>query len=135
MKHKTSVVLTALLGVFALASAPTSAHSIKDVNKNAVKISGTVPGMGEHWANPKDLPLGPIYGTKNGKLVFAEFMMSQQDFMDGKSFKNLRLGNGKALPPVDHMDVEFLLKGHEGWEIPHYDIHMFFVTHGEHMKF
>ena len=28
---------------------------------SVVKISPVVPEMGEHWANPKDLPLGPIY--------------------------------------------------------------------------
>ncbi len=135
MNNKTSIILTSILGAFVVAAAPARAHSVKDINKDAVKISGNVPTMGEHWANPKDLPLGPIYGTKNGKLVFAEFMMSQKDFMDGKSFKNLRLGNTKALPPVDHVDIEFMHKGHEGWEIPHYDVHMFFVTHAVHMKF
>src|SRR5687768_5429681 len=48
--------------------------------KGTVKVSGVVPGMGEHWANPKDLPLGPIYCVHKGKVVCLEFMISQADF-------------------------------------------------------
>lgn len=36
------------------------------------------------------------------------------------------------LPPIDHIDVEFVPKGHEGITVPHYDIHIYFVSHAEH---
>ena len=93
----------------------------------AVKVSPPVPGMGVHWANPKDLPLGPIYCVMRGKIVCAEFMIQHQAFIDGKSFERLRLGMQGKLPPVDHLDVTYMPHGHEGFEIPHYDLHMYFV--------
>lgn len=33
-----------------------------------------VPKMGENWADPKNLPLRPIFGIHNEKLVFLESM-------------------------------------------------------------
>lgn len=41
-----------------------------------------------------------------------------------------------ALPghKIDHVDVEYHPKGHEGFPIPHYDIHAYYVSHAEHMK-
>ena len=60
-----------------------------------------------------------------GKVVCLEFMMSQEDFADGKSWPELAGLSG--LPAVDHVDIGFQAHGHEGFETPHYDIHMFFI--------
>lgn len=101
--------------------------SVADLPPGTVKVSPPVPGMGEHWANPKDLPLGPIYCVMGGKVICAEFMIQHQAFIDGKSFERLRLGMKGTLPPVDHLEVTYMPHGHEGFEVPHYDLHMYFV--------
>ncbi|THF82142.1 hypothetical protein [Cohnella fermenti] len=53
--------------------------------EGTIKITESVPAMGEHWANPQagDLPMGPVYGVHDGKLVFLEFMIAQEDFING----------------------------------------------------
>ena len=94
--------------------------------KGTIKVSETVPGMGEHWADPRDLPLGPIYCVHKGKVVCIEYMISQADFQAGKSWP--ALSGLKTLPAVNHINVGFEPKGHEGYEIPHYDMHVFFVS-------
>jgi hypothetical protein len=93
--------------------------------KGTIKISEVVPRMGEHWANPKDLPLGPIYCVYKGKVICLEFMISQADFQAGKSWPELT--GLKNLPPVNHINMGFEPHGHEGYEIPHYDMHVYFV--------
>jgi hypothetical protein len=91
-----------------------------------VQVSPVVPLMGEHWANPAQLPLGPIYCVHEGKIVCLEFMISQAEFEAGKSWPEL--SGIKGLPPVDHVNVGFEPHGHEGFEVPHYDVHMFFIS-------
>jgi hypothetical protein len=93
---------------------------------NIIQVSPVVPAMGEHWADPSTLPLGPIYCVHQGKIVCLEFMMSQQDFADGKSWPDL--SGMEGLPPVNHVNISFEAQGHEGFEVPHYDIHMYFLT-------
>ncbi|WP_181444410.1 hypothetical protein [Bacillus sp. 03113] len=92
-----------------------------------------IPKMGEHWANPEagDLPIGPIYGVYNGKLVFLEYMIDQEDFIQGKNHVNLEGMKGVPMPPVVQVDIEFQSHGHTGFEIPHYDIHNYFITDEE----
>jgi uncharacterized protein YjiS (DUF1127 family) len=101
--------------------------SVADLPPGTVKVSPPVPGMGEHWANPKDLPLGPIYCVMDGKVICAEFMIQHEAFIKGQSFERLRLGMPAKLPAVDHLEVTFMPHGHEGFEVPHYDLHMYFV--------
>jgi hypothetical protein len=85
--------------------------------------------MGEHWADPKDLPLGPVYCVMNGRVTCMEFMIAQQDMRDGKSLEGLRPWKASTAPqpPVNHMNFDFMPKGHPGFEIPHYDVHLYFV--------
>jgi hypothetical protein len=59
-----------------------------------------IPAMGEHWGNPIDMPTGPIYGVFEGKLVFIEYMISQKDFAEGKSYVNLPGMKGLPLQPL-----------------------------------
>lgn len=103
-----------------------------DLPPGMVRISPHVPGMGEHWANPRDLPLGPVYCVMEGRVTCMEFMISQQDLRDGKSFERLRpwFAGGAPQPPVDHMEFNFMPQGHPGFEVPHYDVHMYFVPAG-----
>lgn len=93
---------------------------------DAVQISAVVPKMGEHWANPKDLPLGPIYCVYEGKVVCIEYMIAQQDFADGNSWPVL--AGMTDLPSINHVDIGFEPNGHEGYEVPHYDLHIFFIS-------
>lgn len=92
-----------------------------------------VPAMGAHWANPQvgDAPMGPIYGVYKGKLVFIEYMIAQEDFVQGESHVNLGGMKGMPMPRIEQTDVEFQPKGHPGFEVPHYDIHNYFVTEEE----
>ena len=100
---------------------------------DALLVSPCVRGMGEHWANPKNLPLGPIYGTYRGKPVFSEIMIDKKAFAAGKSYLDLL----KPLPgyTIDHVDVEFVPYGHAGYPIPHYDLHAYYVPHAVHEAF
>ena len=91
-----------------------------------VKVSGVVPRMGEHWADPKDLPLGPIYCVHKGKVICIEYMISQGDFQAGKSWPELT--GLKNLPSINHVNMGFEPKGHEGFTVPHYDMHIYFVS-------
>ncbi|MGO4888044.1 hypothetical protein ACJ2A9_09825 [Anaerobacillus sp. MEB173] len=38
---------------------------------------------------------------------------------------------GLPSPLINHTNIEFLPEGHEGFEVPHYDIHHYFVTPSE----
>ncbi len=101
--------------------------------EGTVQVSACVPGMGEHWAQPSDLPFGPIYGVMGERLVFVEIMVAQSDFAAGKSWRDLlKPLKGYA---IDHVDVEFEPQGHEGYPVPHYDIHAYFVPHAEHLGY
>ena len=99
----------------------------------AVMVSPCVAAMGSHWANPKDLPFGPIYGVMDGRPVFTEVMVDQKLFAAGKSWNDLL----KPLPghKIDHVDIWFEPKGHQGYPIPHYDIHAYYVSHATHMAY
>ena len=100
---------------------------------NALLVSPCIKGMGEHWANPKYLPFGPIYGVYDGKPVFSEVMIDKKAFASGKSYREAL----KPLPgyAIDHVDIEYVPYGHAGYPIPHYDIHAYYVSHVTHMAY
>ncbi len=100
---------------------------------DAVLVSPCVVAMGEHWANPKSLPFGPIYGVYNGKPVFTEVMIDQKAFAAGKSWDKLLT----PLPgyKIDHVDIDFVPYGHSGYPIKHYDVHAYYVPHETHTAF
>ncbi|NIK79240.1 hypothetical protein FHS15_004398 [Paenibacillus castaneae] len=104
--------------------------------EGTIKISESVPAMGEHWSNPQagDLPNGPIFGVHDGKLVFLEYMIAQDDFIKGVNHTNLDGMKGVPSPAVVQVDIEFQQHGHEGFEVPHYDIHAYFITDEEQQK-
>ena len=125
-----------LLGVLASSALAQSAFdtlpNADTLPEGVVQLSPTVPGMGEHWGNPADMPLGPIYCVHEGKIVCLEFMIAQEDFAAGQSWPALA-GMG-GLPPVDHVNMGFEAAGHEGFEVPHYDMHLYFLSPEEMAK-
>jgi hypothetical protein len=127
---KRNLVAVVILGLAAGAAQAESAYDrLPDATMlpaNVVQISPLVPTMGEHWADPATLPLGPIYCVHNGKIVCLEFMMSQEDYAGGKSWPVL--AGIEGLPPVNHLNISFEAHGHEGFEVPHYDLHMYFLS-------
>jgi hypothetical protein len=92
---------------------------------DVVMVSPCVATMGEHWVNLKNAPLGPIYGTWNGKPVFTEIMVSVKQLQEGFSYANVH-----ALPgyTIDHIDLKYEPKGHNGFPVPHYDLHAYYVS-------
>lgn len=92
-----------------------------------VMVSPCIQGMGEHWANPKDLT-APIYGTSDGKLVFSEIMVPLKQLNAGFNYPNLAAVPGHT---IDHVSIEFHPKGHEGMMIPHYDIHAYYIAYAQ----
>lgn len=115
--------------VLAPAAAASKARKL-GLPAGVIQITPCVPGMGEHWANPRDLPFGPIYGVMNDRVVFVEVMIDQKDFAAGKSWTDqLKPVAGRK---IDHVNIEFQPAGHEGFEVPHYDVHAYFVPLAEH---
>lgn len=114
-----------------LMSYPALAHSVEEALPGAKKVSGVVPGMGEHWVHKK-YP-GAVFGQHNGKLNFIEYEIKSSDL---KGSGVIDLGSFK-MPPfvgkIDHSDIEYLAKGHPGMAFPHTTIHMYTVPHAEHM--
>lgn len=98
---------------------------------DALLVSPCIATMGEHWANPKNLPVGPIYGVWQGKAVFTEIMVTMAQLQKGFSWSDLH-----ALPgyTIDHVDFEFEPNGHKGLPVPHYDLHAYYVSPAEQAK-
>lgn len=100
---------------------------------DALPVMGCIPTMGYHYANPKTLPFGPIYGWYNGKPTFTEIMVDSKLFASGQSWSN----ELKPLPgyKIDHVDFWFEPHGHPGYPIPHYDIHAWYIPASQYMYF
>lgn len=90
------------------------------------RISGVVPHVGEQWANPHSLPLGPVYSIYRGKVVSFAFRIAQADLAAGKAFTGLQV---LKLAPVDHMDLDFHAPGRDGQAA--YTIHAYFISAAE----
>ena len=118
---------TALLGAAPAQSMlpPQPAVHPAGIPADALLVSPCIASMGEHWANPKNLPLGPIYGVWQGKPVFTEIMVSVKQLQQGFSYANIHALPGYA---IDHIDFNFEPNGHEGFPVPHYDVHAYYVS-------
>jgi hypothetical protein len=126
-------VAIALSGAAALAAPPPGGMQLPPQPKvrpagipvSYLMVSPCIQGMGEHWANPKDLT-APIYGTYKGKVIFSEIMVPLKTLNKGFNYPNLA-----ALPGhmIDHVSIEWHPKGHEGMPIPHYDVHAYYVAY------
>ena len=101
------------------------------IPQDAVLVSPCVAGMGEHWIALKNAPTGPIYGVWQGKPIFTEIMVTVDQLQKGFSW-----GNIKPLPgyTIDHADLRFEPKGHEGLPVPHYDLHLYYISYADQKK-
>ncbi len=127
------LVVAMLVG--GIACAP--AASKMELPADAIQLSDVIPQMGEHWANPAQLPLGPIYLVYKGEVIGIEYMWSDDMLQEveiptpeGSEHINVLV----PLPVgvvVDHVDYAFMPHGHEGFEAPHHDLHMYFITQAE----
>lgn len=107
-----------------------------------------------------NFPDSIIYGTWEGKLIFLEQMVSihgtyaDEAFYDSEHYyhneevevegekervilpahewNELDGMEGKPSPAVEHTDMGVQPVGHPGFEVPHYDIHHYFISHEEH---
>ncbi len=104
-----------------------------EVPRDATQSATCVAALGDVYWNPSKLPFGPTYGVFKGKLIFEEFMISQEDFAKDRNWQNISVVPHRA--PLDHVDIWFAPHGHDGAPKPHYDVILFFVPHIEHMKF
>ena len=96
------------------------------------------PGMGRHFVDLPD-PItdptfsrkpdstgdyGVIYGEAADKLIFIEYVFSQQDFIAGVSWPAIPLG-GLPIPPIDNVHV--LHFGTDDSQAGRYTVHMYFI--------
>lgn len=93
-----------------------------------VKLSECVPYMGEHWARQEDWPLGPIYTVDHGRLIAIEYMPSREALTNGQSWDHLTFRYQDRPLAIDHANIDLMPHGHEGYEVPHYDMHFYVVT-------
>jgi len=92
------------------------------------------PGMGRHFMDRSD-PVnrqpttagdaGVIYGEAAGKLIFIEYVFSQQDFVNGVSWSAAIPLDGLPIPPIDNVHV--LHFGSGGSTRGSYTVHMYFI--------
>jgi hypothetical protein len=110
---------------------PSRTLNLTILPEGTVMLTPAVPQMGEHWANPNHMPMGPIYGLYKGKLVFIEIMPAKD--LD-KTVHDIP-GNKVPIPNnIDHFDIDWNPEGHEGYAVPHYDVHLYFINRDEQNK-
>lgn len=109
------------------------------------QLTPVIPGMGSHWANLADMPLGPILLlTEDSKILGVEYMYSEDMLEDvtiqtpeGPEYFKALSGLKISLPElgiektVVYADVGFMGHGHEGFDVPHWDLHFYFVSQDE----
>ena len=134
MKKKIFVISLLVLVSILLAACGAPAATKMELPKDAQKLSDVVPAMGEHWANPAQLPLGPVYLVHKGELIGLEYMWTE-DMMQHLSIPTPEgTEEFDVLVPlpvgvkVDHVDIAFMEHGHEGFDVPHWDMHLYFIT-------
>ncbi len=124
------LTFTAPIGLFHAGSAAASGPLdhlpvLSDVAPQAVNISPHVPHMGEHWANPADLPVGPIYCVIDGRVVCVEYMVDLEALNAGTDF--VGLATGIETPSITHIDIEYKAEGIPPHPVPLYQIHIYFA--------
>jgi hypothetical protein len=98
---------------------------LSDIAPQAVAISPHVPRMGEHWAEPANLPMGPIYCVIEGRVVCLEYMFLAGDLGSGASWTGL--GIGMETPPITRVDMEYKPDGVGPFQEPLYQLHIYFA--------
>jgi hypothetical protein len=127
MRSHRPFLAAAALAVATPAAADGLSHlpRVSDIAPDAVAISPHVPHMGEHWANPANLPLGPVYCVIDGHVVCVEYMFLASDLTAGANWTGI--GTGMETPPVTRIDMEFKPDGVGPMPVPLYQLHVYFA--------
>lgn len=126
MKLK-SVALVVALPLATPAAADGLSHLplLSDIAPAAVAISPHVPQMGAHWAEPANLPLGPIYCVIDGRVVCVEYMFLASEFAAATDWTGIT--TGMQTPPITQIDMEFKPDGAGPFQEPLYQLHLYFA--------
>lgn len=117
--------------IFAALTAPAAADGLShlpmlsEIAPQAVAISPHVPQMGAHWAEPANLPLGPIYCVIDNRIVCAEYMFLASELAAGANWTGIT--TGMQTPPITRIDMEFKPDGVGPFQEPLYQLHLYFA--------
>ena len=127
MKLKHVALVAACLSLATPAAADGLSHLplLSDIAPEAVAISPHVPQMGAHWAEPANLPLGPIYCVIDGRVVCVEYMFLASEFAAGTDWTDIT--TGMQTPPIIRIDMEFKPDGVGPFQEPLYQLHLYFA--------
>ena len=127
MKPQPLILAAACLALAAPAAADGLSHlpRLSEVAPDAVQISPHVPHMGEHWAEPANLPLGPIYCTIDGYVVCVEYMFLAEELASGTDWTGIT--TGMQSPPITRIDMEYMRDGVGPFQEPLYQLHLYFA--------
>jgi len=127
MKRKHVALVAACLALATPAAADGLSHLplLSDIAPQAVAISPHVPQMGAHWAEPANLPLGPIYCVIDGRVVCVEYMFPASEFAAGTDWTGIT--TGMQTPPIIRIDMEFKPDGVGPFREPLYQLHLYFA--------
>jgi hypothetical protein len=103
---------------------------ISDLPKGYVQVSPLIPMLGEHYDDEPvgTVPHGDAYAGYKGRIIAMEFLMTPEEFAQGKTWKNLRTEPSVKMPPVDHIDVDYDPQGHGDWHVPLYMLRVYYVS-------
>ena len=90
------------------------------------------PGMGRHYTDPTSVSRlvdatgneGVIYGEAAGKLIFIEYVFTQEDLKAGISWPAMPLSD-LPIPPIDNVHVLHFQR--PGTTTGRYTVHMYFL--------
>lgn len=97
--------------------------TVMTLPSDAVQIQACSDHRGTLYIRPQDIPVGPVYMVHNGAVIGIEYMLSRDEFLDGKSFKYLSAASAQ----VDHVNIGLVSEGHEGYTVPHFHVDMYTV--------
>lgn len=134
---KRTFLLLTVFVFFLVMTAPNaqSHQKVTSLPKSVKQLSPFIPGMGAHWGDPANLPVGPIYIVHDGEVIGMEYKFTKElmkeitvDTPEGKmafrELSNLPIGS-----KVDHINISFLPNGHENFEVPYFDVHLYFISY------
>lgn len=127
MTLKSMALTAACLALVAPAAADDFSHLplLSDIAPEAVAISPHVPQMGAHWAEPANLPLGPIYCEIEGRVVCVEYMYLASQLSSGADWTGI--ATGMQTPPITRIDMEYKPDGVGPFQEPLYQLHIYFA--------
>jgi hypothetical protein len=127
MTLKTMILIATSMSLAAPAAADGLSHLplLSDIAPEAVAISPHLPNMGAHWAEPANLPLGPVYCEIEGRVVCVEYMFLASQLSAGTDW--VGMATGMQTPPVTRIDMEYKAEGVGPFQEPLYQLHIYFA--------